>query len=166
MVFTDLVRVEADLDFHFLLWLYNALGLRNLKNSLLLYLSIIQFPCYLVFIDVLNHDAHVFGVTPVRFGNDFSLKINNGRLEHKLGLDRLTKNCWAVVNSDWILDKHRNRNFIVSCLLWIELDIKSICFLRLYNESELSIFVFVFLYNFLFFRVTVLQLLFVNILSN
>lgn len=77
MIFANLVRIETDFYIEFLFRFGNTLGLRDFKDALFLNFRVIKFPSYFVFIDVLNHDTHEFGVASVRLGDNFPLEIDD-----------------------------------------------------------------------------------------
>lgn len=77
MIFANLVRIETDFYFEFLFRFGNTLGLRDFEDALFLNFRVIKLPSDFVFIDVLNHDTHEFGVASIRFRDNFPLEIDN-----------------------------------------------------------------------------------------
>ena len=166
MIIADLIWIETYFDLNFLFRLDDSFFLRNFKNSILLNLSVIQFPCYFILVNVLDHDTHILWIASIRLCDNFSLEIYNWRFKYELGLDCLTQNSGTIVNFYRVFNIHWNLNFIVSSLLWIKLHFKSVSLLGLDHESEFSVLILVFLNNLLFLWLAIFQFFFINILAN
>ncbi len=149
VVVTDLIRIEADLYLKFLLGLHNTSRLGYLENTILLYLGVIELPSNIMIVNILNEDSDELGVASVRFCDDFSFEIDDGRLENELGLDGLAENGRIVVDLDRVFDEHGDGDFIVACFLGVKLDFKSVDFLWFDDELEFTILILVFLNNLL-----------------
>lgn len=129
MIITNLEGIKTYFNLYLLSWFYNTIWLLNLENSFFFYLFIIQTPCHILFLYICNSHSDKFRITSVRFGHNLSLKIYYWWLEDKLRFYCLTCHENTIINSYWVLYKHRNRYLIMAWLFWIKLQIKWVYFL-------------------------------------
>lgn len=156
MIISNLIGIETDFDFNLLFWFDFTFVLRDLKDTLFLYLWIIKLPLYFILINVLDDYCHEFRITSIRFGDNFSFKINNWWFKNKLGFYGIAWYRWRIINSDGFLYSHRNGELINSCLFWIELNLKVINFLWSYDEFKFFELIFIFFNDLFLIRLTIL----------
>ena len=128
MVLPNLIWIEANFDLKFLFRLDFTFCFRGLEDPFLFNFWVVQVPCYLVLVHVMNGDRHKFGVASIWLSDNFSFKINNRGLENEFRLDCLTQNCWGVINFDRLFNVHGNRDFVVACLFGVKFNLKVVDF--------------------------------------